>query len=109
MNQKPSQTADSEDHIRPGSWRGNVSVKDVSLQTSWNRGRRIIEQEFEDLKHLLHELDNSEGIDILSPFGTLLFDVPLADDDIDKNLKAPSSTGTSRMKLKLNLPPCRSP
>jgi len=86
---------DSADHIKPGSWRGNVKVKDVFLQTSWNRGRHIIEQECEGLKHILHELDNLEGIDILSPFGTLLFDVPLADDDIDESLEASSSPGTS--------------
>jgi hypothetical protein len=95
MSRESKDIPDSADHIKPGSWRGNVKVKDVSLQTSWNRGRRIIELEFEGFKHLLHELDNSEGIDILSPFGTLLFDVPLADDDIDESLEAPSSTGTS--------------
>jgi hypothetical protein len=70
---------DSADHIKPGSWQGNVKLRDVSLQTSWNSGQRIMEQEFEGLKHLLYEIDNLEGIDILSPFGTLLFDVPLAD------------------------------
>jgi hypothetical protein len=86
---------DSADHIKPGSCQGNVKLKDVSLQTSWNRGQRIIEQEFElGLEHL-HELDNSEGIDILSPFGTLLFNVPLADDGIDESFEALSSTGTS--------------
>ncbi|KAF8162670.1 hypothetical protein B0H34DRAFT_631332, partial [Crassisporium funariophilum] len=29
---------DSADHIKPSLWRGNVKVKDVSLQTSWNCG-----------------------------------------------------------------------
>ena len=32
---------------------------------------------------------------MLSPFGTLLFDVPLADDDVDESLEALSSTGNS--------------
>jgi hypothetical protein len=95
MSRELKEIPDSADHIKPGSWRGNVKLKDVSLQTSWNRGRRIIEQEFESLKHVLHELDNSEGIYILSPFGTLLFDVPLADDDVDESLEAPSSIGNS--------------
>jgi hypothetical protein len=99
MSRESKDIPDSADHIKPGSWRGNVRVKDVSLQTSWNRGRRIIEAEFEGLKHLLHELDNSEGIDILSPFGTLLFDVPLTDNDIDESLEAPSSTGTSTEEI----------
>ena len=95
MSRESKDIPDSADHIKPGSWRGNVKLKDISLQTSWNRGRRIIEQEFEGFKHLLHQLDNSEGIDILSPFGTLLFDVPLAADDIDESLEATSSTGTT--------------
>jgi hypothetical protein len=99
MSRESKDIPDSADHIKPGSWRGNVRVKDVSLQTSWNRGRRIIEAEFEGLKHLLHELDNLEGIDILSPFSTLLFNVPLADNDIDESLEAPSSTGTSTEEI----------
>jgi hypothetical protein len=89
MTQDSKEIPDSADHIKPGSWRGNVKLKDLSLQTSWNRGRRIIEQECEGLTHVLVKLDNLEGIDILSPFGTILFDVPLADDDIDESLEAP--------------------
>ena len=95
MSRESKDIPDSADHIKPGSWQGNVKLKDISLQTSWNRGRRIIEQEFEGLKHILHQLDNSDSVDILSPFGTLLFDVPLADDDIDESLIAPSSAVTS--------------
>jgi len=34
---------DSADHIKPASWRGNINVSDVSLQTSWNRGRYMVE------------------------------------------------------------------
>ena len=62
---------------------------------------------------------------MLSPFGILLFDIPLADDDVDESLEALSSTGNSadeatnsraheihmcidivtlRMKLELNSP-----
>ena len=92
MSRESKEIPDSADHIKPASWRGNVKLKDVSLQTSWNRGRRIIEQECEGLKHVLDELDSSEGVDILSPFGVLLFEVPLADDDIDESLEAPTMT-----------------
>jgi hypothetical protein len=99
MSRESKEIPDSADHIKPGSWWGNVKLKDVSLQTSWNRGRHIIEQEFEGFKHLLHELEKSEGIDIFSPFGTLLFDVPLADDDVDESLEAPNSTGTSANEI----------
>jgi hypothetical protein len=92
MSRESKEIPDSADHIKPASWRGNVKLKDVSLQTSWNRGRRIIEQECEGLKHVLHQLDNSEGVDILSPFGTLLFEVPLDDDDIDESLEVLTAT-----------------
>jgi len=92
MSRELKEIPDSTDHIKPASWRGNVKLKDVSLQTSWNRGRRIIEQECKGLKHVLHQLDNSEGVDILSPFGTLLFEVPLDDDDINESLEVLMAT-----------------
>jgi len=88
---------DSADHIKPGSWRGNVKLKDISLQTSWNRGRRMIEQGCDSLKNVLLNLDELEGIDILSPFGTPLINVPLADDDINESLEAPSIVLTNRI------------
>ena len=94
MSSKSKEIPDSADHIKPGSWWGNVKLKDVSLQTSWNCGCRIVEQECEGLKYVLQELDKSEGIDILSPFGNLLIDVPLVDDDIDENIEALSFPGT---------------
>jgi hypothetical protein len=102
MSRESNEIPDSADHIKPGSWRGNVQVKlkDVSLQTSWNRGRRIIEQELEGLKYVLHELDNTDGTDILSPFGTLLFNVPLADDDVDESLEA-SPAGNSAEEVRV--------
>jgi hypothetical protein len=81
---------DSADHIKPAAWRGNVEVKDVSLQTSWNRGRRIVKEECGSLEHVLQELDQLDNVDILSPFGTLLVKVPLAADDIDDSLEFPS-------------------
>jgi hypothetical protein len=80
----------SADHIKPASWRGNVKVKDISLQTSWNRGRHLVEQDSDTIKSILQELELSEDVDILSPFGTLLFDTPLAEDDIDKSLEFPT-------------------
>ncbi|KAG5634895.1 hypothetical protein H0H81_000401 [Sphagnurus paluster] len=90
MSRDSKEIPDSADHIKPSSWRGNVKVKDVSLQTSWNRGRRMVEEECEGLKPILHELNEIEGIDILSPFGTLLVNVPLSADDIDESLEAPT-------------------
>ena len=81
---------DSVDHIKPGSWRGNVYVKDVSLQISWNRGCYQVEQACEFIKPVLVKLDQNKAIDILSPSGTMLFNLPLADDDIDESLECPS-------------------
>lgn len=85
------------DHIKPASWRGDVKVKDVSLQTSWTRGRRLVEEECEILTNILRELAENPDVDILAPFGTLLFDVPLADDDIDESLEylTPSVRGAN--------------
>ncbi|KAF8155913.1 hypothetical protein B0H34DRAFT_783589 [Crassisporium funariophilum] len=90
MSRDSKEIPDSTDHIKPGSWRGNVKVKDASLQTSWNRGRRMVKQECKGLKPILHKLDELEGINILSLFGTLLVNVPLPDDDIDKSLEVPT-------------------
>jgi hypothetical protein len=88
---------DSADHIKPASWRGNLKLKDVSLQTSWKRGRKILEDECEALKPILHQLDQIEGVDILSPNGTLLFNVPLAEDDVDDSIESTSpSASTTR-------------
>ncbi|KAF8810813.1 hypothetical protein BYT27DRAFT_7221830 [Phlegmacium glaucopus] len=76
----------STDHIKPGSWRGNVKLKDISILTSWNCAR-MVEQECDSLKHILLKLDKLKDVDILSPFGTLLVDVPLVDDDIDESIE----------------------
>jgi len=91
---------DRADHIKPASWRGNVKVKDVSLQTSWNCGRNIIEQDSEVMESVLGELDNSEAVNILSPFGILLVDAPLTEDDIDESLEfLPQSTASEITEL----------
>ena len=95
MSRDSKEIPDSTNHIKPGSWRGNVKLKVVSLQTSWNCGRCIIEQECKELTYILLELDDLDGTDILSPFSTILVDVPLADDDVDESLEAPGPVTTS--------------
>ena len=45
LSRESKEIPDSADHIKPSSWRGSVKVKEVSLQTSWNRGRRLVENE----------------------------------------------------------------
>ena len=81
---------DSTDHIKPVSGRGNVYVKDVSLQTSWNCRRYQVEQACQFIKLVLAKLDQNKVIDILSPSGTMLFNLPLTDDNIDESLDCPS-------------------
>jgi len=80
---------DSADHIKSTSWRGNVKVNDVSLQTSWNRGRHLAEDEYCFVKTILAELEELSDIDLLAPLGVLLFDLPLAENDIDESLIYP--------------------
>jgi len=96
LSRESKEIPNSTDHIKPASWKGNVKVKDVSLQTSWNRGRHLIEQECEEIKSILQELDVSDNVNILAPFGTILFDMPCADDDVDESLEflAPAYTST---------------
>ena len=75
------------DHIKPGTWVGNVKLSEVSLQTSWKRGRRLIEKEFPEFTDVFKEMEAKSEITILSPFGVLLVNIPLPDDDIDESLE----------------------
>lgn len=49
-----------------------------------------MEEECEILTNILRELAENPDVDILARFGILLFDVPLADDDIDESLEYPT-------------------
>jgi hypothetical protein len=108
MSRESKEIPDSADHIKPSSWRGNVKVKDVSLQTSWNRGRRLVEDECAFVKPILSEIETTPGANILAPFGVLLFDTPFAEDDIDESLEdldpptTPSSQPTKKNSRKNN-------
>lgn len=94
LSRESKEIPDSADHIKPASWRGNVKVKDVSLQTSWNRGRHIVEAECNFAKPIFSNLETIAGIDLLAPFGVLLFNVPLTADDIDESLEDPNALPT---------------
>jgi hypothetical protein len=96
LSRESKEIPDGADHIKPGSWRGNVKLNTVSIQTSWNRGRRLVEQECDSLKHVLLELDKLKDVDILSPFGILLVDAPLAADDIDESLEVVVETSPNK-------------
>ena len=49
-----------------------------------------MEEDCNVLKDILKGLKENPDIDILTPFGTLLPDVPLAKDDIDESLIFPT-------------------
>ena len=84
LTRESKEIPDSADHIKPPSWKGNTKLKDVSLQTSWKRGRRLVEAECEFVKPILDELECA-GADMLSPSGILLFDLPDDPNDIDES------------------------
>ncbi|KAJ7120052.1 hypothetical protein C8R44DRAFT_877527 [Mycena epipterygia] len=82
--------SDRADHIKPPLWRGNTSVANVPPLRCWNRGRRIIEEEFSSLANHFHALDEAYNIDILSPLGELIVNKDLDpdnnEDDDEDNL-----------------------
>jgi hypothetical protein len=85
LTRETKELPDTSDHIKPGSWRGNVQVKLVSLQTSWRRGCQLAQKDCPFVLPILDALEK-RGADILSPKGTLLVNSPLSVDDIDKSL-----------------------
>ena len=58
------------DHVIPESWEGNVEVRNVSLITAWNLGRRMVASEFpaSNIEAALLDLE-SKGYDMEFPFG----------------------------------------
>ncbi|KAF8173473.1 hypothetical protein BJ912DRAFT_1024864 [Pholiota molesta] len=92
LSRQSTEIPNKADHIKPASWRGNVKVKDVSLQTSWNRGRKLVEDECEGLACILADLEKDSDVDILAPFGTLLFDIPQAADESDESQEVSLAT-----------------
>jgi len=85
LSRTSTQLPDRSDHIKPAAWRGDVCVKNVSLQTSWRRGARLVEEECPFLVPILKELEKGPNVDIFSPFGTLLVNIPLEDDNKDES------------------------
>jgi len=89
LSRESKEIPDSADHIKPSSWRDNVMVNDVSLQTSWNRGRCLVEDETTVVTPIFTEMERTPGVNLLAPLGVLLFNVPFAADDIDESLEYP--------------------
>ncbi|TFK58449.1 hypothetical protein BDN72DRAFT_739650, partial [Pluteus cervinus] len=75
--------SDGVDHIKPASWRGNVEVRHVNLQTCWIRGRQMVEKEVPCLRPVLESIPQDHSVDILRPYGTDLIRAPREAEDYD--------------------------
>jgi len=64
-----------------------VKVKNVSLQTSWCCGRRLIKDEFPEYKEVFRKMEDERNVTILSPSGRLLVNIPLPDINVDESLE----------------------
>lgn len=74
---------DGTDHLKPGSWRGSVKTKHVSLHTAWKCGRQMVGTDCTFTTAILQDLEQIQGADILSPFGTLLVNLSPGSDGMD--------------------------
>lgn len=100
------------DHINPKSWRGNVSVREITLLTAWRRGRLLVEgademktsQHHEYCMTILAQIDEAFSrspscIDILQPFGSLIahpeHTLDPSDNEFDDDSNASTSEGSS--------------
>lgn len=74
------------DHIGPSSWRGDVHVSNVVLQTCWNLGREEMMTEFPALRPILDSV-SLPSRNIFSPLGKDLIHATRDADDIDDTLE----------------------
>lgn len=81
------------DHINPASWRGNVKVSQVVLQTCWKLGRRQVEEDFPFLVDTLR-IATERSFNIFSPLGKDLVKGPRDADDYDDTLEGIEPDGT---------------
>ncbi|KAG6848307.1 hypothetical protein H0H93_001364, partial [Arthromyces matolae] len=102
LTQDSRELPNTADHIKPGSWKGNTAVKDVSLQTSWKLGRNCAENVHPRLAEELKNVDACANADILAPFGKLLVKVELAPDDIDESLDLSEATSPELNSIDMN-------
>lgn len=82
---------DSMDHIKPASWKGDVFVKNVTLLTSWNHGRCMVEEECLWTTALFQSLEQQKNISMLTPHRHFLFDLPPEDIEADDSLELQAS------------------
>ncbi len=73
---------DHVDHLKPASWKGDVRVSSVDLQTCWSMGRKAVELAHPPLKIILDNM--GPAVDMLRPFGVDMVKVPR--DEVDVTL-----------------------
>ncbi|KAJ7191493.1 hypothetical protein GGX14DRAFT_381107, partial [Mycena pura] len=79
--------SDRSDHIKPSLVRGDMRVQEVTLLTCWNTGRRLVENECPWVAEILAGIEKIPGVDILSPFGRMVFDNLDADDNEEDDVE----------------------
>ncbi len=74
------------DHVNPKSWLGDVSVKNIVLQTCWYRGRQLAEGDLAEYDLTLPENAAPNPVDVLCPFGDgkIVYLGGLRADDVDE-------------------------
>lgn len=100
------------DHINPASWRGNVEVANVNLQTCWLFGRRNAVSLVPEVGTVFDQLSRVPGVDILSPFGEILVNQRDLDDEYncsdlandDSNLEMPTLSPTEQWMPQTSAP-----
>lgn len=81
LTRDSTELPDTTDHIKPSSWRGDVRVSSVTLQTCWRRGRHLVETECPFTVEILRDLEKQPAVNILSPQGKLLVKLPAEADE----------------------------
>ncbi|KAK7016164.1 hypothetical protein R3P38DRAFT_2543037 [Favolaschia claudopus] len=103
LKRDATELPDKVDHIRPPSWHGSTAVRDVTLLTCWNRGRRTLEAELPHIVSALQSLDadaaSNPDIDILSPHGTLITKVNIDADDNEDDDEPDTEDSTTTHSL----------
>ncbi|KAF7420950.1 hypothetical protein PC9H_011469 [Pleurotus ostreatus] len=79
------------DHVNPASWRGNVRVRQVLLQTCWKLGCQMMEDNNPDLAVMLRGLSERLA-DLSSPLGNDLICARRDTNDVDDTLERTAVT-----------------
>ncbi len=60
------------DQIMPDTWKGDISVNSIEFLTSWFDGHSQAISLDQEIKTLLDSITTGDGIDMLSPLGSLI-------------------------------------